>query len=304
MADLEAVEFVNRNGQRLSLDGEILGWSDTLSHDLVRHKILKRPGAVHQTQKAGARKFTLRALLSANLTARYKEIERFFADDPFVTMIHPRFSRVPVVFEGGGTTEDLDQAVNTLEVTLNFEESGIRTIPQASTSAIAQTATQTAGQLVGAAATSPANVRAAAARVTGSVGAFADTAATVSNTLPIGPLRAALAQVALDTEATIAACGSDLRYYGVVALARLVHARCLEAYNRAAEQRPPLITRPVPGRISLARWCVALYGAAAARTLEAEIAELNRIATPYGLPAGARMLIPDPEAVARLGVAR
>ena len=58
----------------------------------------------------------------------------------------------------------------------------------------------------------------------------------------------------------------------------------------------PLLTKECTQRMSLARFVQSLYGGGG-RELEREISRINSIPTPYALPPGSLLLVPDPAAV-------
>lgn len=302
---LESFEVTTRAGAHLPFDGTLIGWEDDVQQRLVEHAILKRAGALHQDQKRGPRRFPFKCLLTGdNITEQYKAIESATAAEPFADLTHPRFGRVPVVFESMRVQEDLDDTVNTLTIQITFFETGLRDVPKASASGAAQRAGEAAAQLqvaylplVGLLPVLVSQVGA----IVFAVDAFqAQVTMLGQEDFTAEALQGCLSDVRNTTDALCAAAGPDLRLYGVMALARLTFSRALDAYNLAVETRAPAILRRVPGRIALARWCAALYGGTLARAAEAEIYGLNRIRTPWSLPPGSEWLIPDPETVIRL----
>lgn len=295
MAQRESFTVVTRSGLRLPLEGTLLGWQDQVVSNLNEHLILKRSGAIHQWQGQGARRFTARCLLrEPGASEASKLIEAALAVEPFCALIHPRYGHLDVVYQTLQGAEDLDQAVNTKEIEIAFSETTLRRTPQPTPATAAAAAGEAVAQLQVLVASRPALVPRAAA-LWNAVTAFA---AQVEAGL--SQLAVALATVSSAVDHLLAVAADPVALVPVVAQARLVFGRCLEAYNMAGAlgQGTPAITYYVQSSISLPALCVQLYGGES-QGYEEQIESLNRIPRPYAIPPGTQLLLPDPDAVKR-----
>ena len=133
-------ELVTADSQtRVPLSGWLLGWTDEAQHRLNEHAILQRNGSIHQSQGQGPRRFVFRCLIrEPGASDSYKATEALLGREPFCTLLHPRFSRVPVAFVGLKNTEDMDARTNGLVVELSLCETGLREIKAESASGAAR----------------------------------------------------------------------------------------------------------------------------------------------------------------------
>ena len=76
--------------------------------------------------------------------------------------------------------------------------------------------------------------------------------------------------------------------------ANLALASALRGRNRFQAGRPPLIWFELQEAASLQALCQRLYGGRGLAE-KAQILRLNRVARPYSVPAGARLLLTDPK---------
>jgi hypothetical protein len=294
MPRVESFEFVTRKGVRLALDGTLLGWDAEVTPTLAEHLILYRSGAIHQWQGQGPRRFTYRCLLQEpGATDATRQIETAVAQEPFGTLIDPRFGHVTAIYAGLKSTEEVDVSTNTKQIEISFSETTLRQVPQDTPASAAAAAGQASAQLQQQVIAIPAYVPPAAA-VDSSVVAFQAVIEQVS--FVQADLTVALAQVDYTTQQLLGLLGIAVANAYLAAQARLVFGRCLYAYNLAGASQPRVITRYVDQMISLPRLCVLLYGGGA-QAVEDQIYDLNRISTPYAIPIGTRLLLPDPAAV-------
>jgi len=76
----------------------------------------------------------------------------------------------------------------------------------------------------------------------------------------------------------------------------LTLALALQARQRIAAGRPPIVVYTLTSRSSLGALCQRLYGSRG-REIAAEIQRANRIRRPFAIDAGTVLLLPDPAAV-------
>lgn len=288
---MEAFELVtDQKKTRLPLLDTLSGWTDEVEHRLNEFVILNRASVIHQSRLQGPRRFTLKILLrDPGASEAYKIIEATLGADPFAQMIHPRYGHVPVVFKGLRASEEPAEALNGMLAELALSETGLR-----------QAAAENATKAVREAATAAATARARSAPIAAlaQLGVALDEEVTrfvdlVDQVSGMYLLATALSRVSTAAEALAAASGVQVVRYRITSAARLAYGRCLAAYQLLGAQQPPVVERVVPARMSLARFCQSLYGGGA-QAIEAEIMRLNRIRDPHGMPAGLRLLLPDP----------
>lgn len=325
IAGLQRFELVTeRSRTRLPLDGTLTDWQDQGEHRVNEHAILGRSGAIHQSNAQGPGRYLLRCLLTGDdVNDRYKQIESTLADDPFGTMINPRLGRMPYVYRGYRCQNDLESMINGMILELRLDETGLRDVAVASVATAARQAQKTATGLLEKIASIVSRVNntqpPSLADLTAAIPPFdpppgmaalippAAAIYAASNdyvTLADDPstdqytLTAQVVRVGSAADAFAAAAGTRVENYELVAQARLCYGQALSSYKIAAQGQTTLIRKRVPGQMSLARFCLLLYGGGA-MTLEAEVLRLNAslIPTPYALPVGVELLVPDPAKV-------
>lgn len=285
-----------QTGARIALDGALLGWEDEETQRVNEHLILNRPGAIHQNQGPGPRQFTFRCLLRDEpgnpAGDRRKAISETLSADPFCLLTHPRLGGLPVVYMGLQIAEDMEASVNSITIDLHLTETGLRDERK---EGAATAARQAAG------ASSLARTLTARSVALAPLGVALDTqtlafVAALDSAVSQYELQVALGRVQGAADALALAAGVGVLAYPVTSAARLAYGQALAAYELAGAQLPPVISWTVPQRMSLARVCATLYGGGAAG-LEDEISRLNRIASPFAIPAGTVLLLPDPGAI-------
>ena len=291
---LESFELVSDESKtRVPLSGALLGWSDDVQHRLNEHAILQRSGSIHQSQGQGPRRFVFRCLLrEPGASDTYKRVEALLGREPFATLLHPRFSRVPVVFVGLKVAEDMEARTSGMIVELSLCETGLREVKADSASAAARQASQATAQAVSLTQALPALAPLAQALAAQASAFLSLVEATTSQY----DLAQALAAVRVAADSLVLAAGVTVRRFPIVAAARLALWQCQASYRLAGAQLPPIVPRTVPQRMSLARFARSLYGGGA-QAMEAEIARINRIANPYAIPAGTVLQVADPARV-------
>lgn len=289
--DFELV--TNETQTRVALSGWLLGWSDDVQHRLNEHAVLNRSGVIHQSQGQGPRRFLFRLLERApSASERYADTEALLAREPFCTLIHPRFNRVPVAFVSLKASDDMEVRTNGMTAELALCETGLRELKADSASSAARSAAASSSELVLMTVQIP-TLAGLAREVAAQASAFLvlTEAATSQFDLAQGKAAAALA-----VDSLIRAAGVAVRRFPIVVLARLIAAQLESAYKLSGAQLPPIIPKIVPQRMSLARFARSLYGGGA-KALEAEISRINRIPAPYSISQGTVLQVPDPARV-------
>lgn len=290
MAQYEAFEIVTSESKtRLALEETLTGWQDQSDHRMVEHTILNRDGAIHQSRGQAARRFIFKILLrDPGASDTYKAIEATLAREPFVSLIHPRLGRVSAAYNGLKAVEELDARINGMLAELSLTETGLREIQAVPAAGAALEAVQATDELVALAMAGSFLTLALAVQT--AVLAFVD---ALNGGAAQYDLAQALQAVAETTGAFASTAGVDVSVARPVAAARFAYGRCLEAFQRSGAVNPvkEIVTT---GTMSLARLAQSLAGGGA-RSYEAEIMRLNRIPSPYAIPGGSRLLIPNPE---------
>lgn len=287
LTNAEHFDFTNLDGERLDLLGSCVSFSDTTDMGIVAKSIVRRDGAIHQRVGAAPQKYEFRcSIVGADCKARYLRIVSVAKSNPEGLLVHPWFGSQRAVVKSISATTSSGDARDTIEFTISFEESGIKDAPKPSPAALARTAS-TQGALV-------------SSLSAGSIAAIQAQGVAVSRASAgvlsaIQDADAGLGTV-LDVDASLGALTSAVRVYAGPQAARRAAAVCLshalQARARFAAKRP-LIGHTVAASTSLGVLCQRLYGGAAL-TAKAEILRINRLATPYNVPAGTALLIPDP----------
>ena len=294
MTTFQKFELVTQQtSTRIALDGLLLGWEDEETQRVNEHLILNRPGAIHQDQGPGPRQFTFRIILrDPGAAERRKALSETLSADPFCFMIHPRLGRTQVVYLGLKVSEDMEVSINSIAVELHLAETGLRDDVKDSASGAARQAADAGSQAVALTAGRPA-LAPLALQLSAQVSTYTGQVESVRSQYDLAQ---ALAQVRAASDALVSAAGVSVTLWPVTNAARSAYGFCLAAYLRSGAQLPPIIPRLVPQRMSLARFVQSLYGGGG-RELEREISRINSIPTPYALPPGSLLLVPDPAAV-------
>lgn len=333
---LQAFELVTQRTQtRLQLDGTLEGLQHETEHQVAEHRILGRPGAIHQSNAQGPRRFVYSLLIldddRGDASDKYKALEARLADDPFGRCIDPRLGGVDYIYRGLKVTQRIEEQINGLMAELRLDETSLRDVKPENAAVTARAALASSEQplarlgtiiarlnnidapsladLTSGSPLAAGNVPAAVTALI-SLGATIYSAVTALVTLCDDPttdqytLAGQLVEVGKAVEAFAASAdsggdiGSAVSAYLMTGPARLAYAQAIVAYQDAAKQRVPIVPRRVPGKMSLPRFGRYLYGGGAA-SLEEEILRLNpgRIPYPYALTPGIELLVPDPARV-------
>ena len=292
---MDAFEFLTSTGERLSLFGESLSYNDEIGTGTVERQILHRNGAVFQLSGTPPRRFVFQCCMHGpDVQSRYRRLDAVVRADPTGQLVHPRLGPVPAVCEGVSGGEITGDARDTINYTIKFAEDGLHDAPKPSPVAAASAASAEAASLSLGAANYPSPVVQATQAVQSACSAFlsriGDVQAGLSSVLT---LDSALSAVLLATDQLV----KNPQLPGSLsASAALVYSRALESYNRVLAGRPPIVTYTVRSSMSLQRLMAQLYGAAA-RDMNAQVSQLNRLPRPYALPVGLTLQIPSPDAV-------
>lgn len=291
LTDAEHFDFTTLAGERLDLFGALLGWSDDIKTGVVEKLIVKRSGAIHQTVGAPPRRMDCQcSIIGPDVRARYNRIVDAIVAEPEGLLTHPRFGARRAVCESINSSESPGEAVDVINFTLHFSETGLRDPPKPAPSAQAATASTQGTAAATASASSSAAIAAkgqeVAARSAGFLVAMQSAEGGLGTLLDVD---ASLSSLAISV--------ADLDTLGAPKAARtaamLALSYALKARNRFAEGRPPLIRYQIKSIASLGALCQSLYGSRG-RDEKATILRLNRIARPFALSTGTTLLLTDP----------
>lgn len=280
-----------RSDLQIELFGTVEAWEDESQTGVVRHQVLRRAGALHQQPVIPPRAFVFRGvILGDNVRTRYVALSDTVRAYPFGLLVHPRFSSIPVAVLHVKSSENPGDAIDCIDYTLSCEETGLRDRPRPSPSALAQQANSRGDGLVSTAQRDfPAWLPQAQAAQT----AIQVFGAVLQQTIPatVTELQAGLGGIKRAVDA-LATSPQPLRSQAIVA-----YGVAIDSYNRALAERPAVLDRPIAASIMLARFCADKYPGNA-RAMAEEIRKLNPFLPPV-IPAGYRLLYPDPQAVTR-----
>lgn len=305
LTDADHFEFTSLQGETLDLYGSLIGWSDTIKTGVVEKLVVKRRGGIHQQVGAPPRRFDFRCVIKgADVRARYNRIVDVMLQQPEGLLVHPRFGSMRAVCDEIGAGETPGDARDTIDFSLKFAETGLKDAPKPAPSAQAAASQATAAQLptmvseqvpvevlgvsTGALITAAANN--VAARATGLLVAMQQAEGGLGTLLDVDASLAALADAVnvLDAQE---ACPQAVRSEAFLALSYALQSR-----NRFVDGRPPLIEYVLQSPESLGGLCQRLYGSRGADE-KALILRLNRVARPYLMPVGLKLLLSDPSVV-------
>lgn len=282
-----------RSDLQIELYLSVEGWDDENPTGVVRHQVLRRAGAIHQQPVIPPRAFVLRgAILGDNVRTRYVQFSDVVRAYPFGLLIHPRFSSMYVALLNLKATENPGDAIDVVEFTLTCEETGLRDRPRPTPSALAAQANTRADDLVSTAQRDFPDWLTTAQTVQARAQVFGAVMEQASSVASLLDLQASLGGVRTAVDAMQTA-PQPLRSKSIV-----VFGVAIDAYNRAIADKPAVIDRPLPAAMLLPVFCADKYGAAYARAMAKEIRALNPSLPPV-IPAGYRLLYPDPAAVLR-----
>lgn len=294
----DSFEFITDKGVRLPFDEVLKNWSDDHGQDIASHKILKRSGVIHQVPGNPPPLFVFDCVfIGKDVTARYRATTEALDASPLGQLVHPRQGMMRAACKGLKAKEDPGSEIDVIMFSITFERSGLRPVQVLSAQGQAVSAAQTMTTLVPLiAARAPLAIPTVALQQT-YVGVFGEQIAALSAGAAVVPtLQAALAQVQAQAQVVAETIGQEPVLYDLVGLARLSAGQCLAAYNLVVANRPPVVTRKVPGVMGLGRFLQLLYGSRA-REVQPEVEILNRIARPFALADQSTLLVPDPVVV-------
>ncbi len=296
LQNADAFAFTTLRGVELDLFGASLSWTDEIKTGIVEHQVLKRVGAIHQTAGAPPIRSEFRCVLvGGDVRARYRRIVDAVRQEPEGQLVHPRFGSTRAVCESVGSAETPGENRDTIEFSIRFSETGLRDAPKPAPAALAQSSASKGAEVTAAGKELGGNLEASCSAIGArSAGFLSAMQAADSGLGTVADVDASLQALAANVDAvdSNATATKMLRSAAVLTLAIALQAR-----QRFAAGRPPLIAYRVESVVSLSVLCQNLYGGAALDA-RAEILRLNRLRRPHAIPAGTVLLVSDPSVVA------
>lgn len=292
LTNADHFDFTNLAGERLDLFGALVSWSDEIQTGVVEKRVVKRAGAIHQQVGAPPRRFEFRCVLQGpDVRERYQRVVDVVMQEPEGQLQHPRFGRIRAVVESVSAAESPADAINTIEFSFKCSETGLTDPPKPAPSAhAAAAAAQGASASTQSASLSPAISQAGAqvsARSTGFLIAMQAAETGLGTLLDVDASLSALASSVQRLDA-LADVPKSVRTAATLSLSYAIRAR-----NRFTEGRPPIIRYTLPSSESLGALCQRLYGSRGRDERQLTL-RLNRIRTPFRMPAGTVLMLSDP----------
>jgi hypothetical protein len=306
LADADRFEFTSLQGESLDLFGALVSWNDEIDTGIVEKQVVKRMGAIHQNVGGPPKRFDFRCVYRGlDVRVRYLRVVDVALQQPEGLLVHPRFGRLRAVFKSISAAENPGDAKDTIEFTIKFAETGLKDPPKPAPSAKAAAGMSAVANLVqkiGNALPSElqtgrvSNLFATLAgtvqsRATGFLVAMQQAESGLGTLLDVDASLAALIDSVSSLEAQ-----SDAPKAGLSAC-YLAMSYAIQSRNRFIAGRPPLIEYVLQSPESLGGLCQRLYGSRG-RDEQALTFRLNRIARPYLMPVGQRLVLSDPSLVA------
>jgi hypothetical protein len=308
LTNADHFEFTSLQGEELDLFGAVIGWNDEIKTGVVEKLVVKRSGAIHQWVGAPPKRFDFRCVFQgADVRARYNRIVDVVLQQPEGLLVHPRFGRMRAVCEGLGAAETPGDARDTIEFSIKFVETGLKDAPQPSPSAkaasaqstVATLSTQTVSLLpaefqagtIGLSLSSSASL--VTARATGFLVAMQAAESGLGTLLDVDASLAALVD-SIDAMAALPGCPKGTRSTSALALSYALQSR-----NRFMAGHPPLIEYILQTPESLGGLAQRLYGSRG-KDEKALMLRLNRVARPYLMPVGQKLLLSAPSVMVAL----
>lgn len=291
LTNAEHFDFTPLDGERLDLYGLLLSWTDEVKTGVVEKLILKRTGAIHQKVGAPPRRTDFQCSVQGpNVRAQFNRIVDAILAEPEGRLTHPRFGAISAVCESISANESPGDAIDVINFSLRFSETGLRNPPKPSPSAQAANASTQGGLAATESASSSATIAAqgqeVADRSAGFLVAMQNAEAGLGTLLDVD---ASLAELSTAVN-TLDSLGAP-KAARTAAMLSLSYA--LRARNRFSEGRPPIIRYQVRSVASLGALCQSLYGSRG-RDEKANILRLNRLTRPFSMDAGTTLLLTDP----------
>lgn len=291
LKDAEHFDFTTLANERLDLFGALLSWSDEVKTGVVEKLVVKRAGAIHQNVGAPPRRMDCQCSIQGpDVRAQYNRIVDVILAEPEGRLTHPRFGARAAVCESVSAGESPGDAIDVINFSIRFSETGLRNPPKPAPSA--QAANASAQGTAAATASEPSDGAIAAqgaevaARSAGFLVAMQSAEAGQGTLLDVDASLSALAVAVSGLDAL--AAPKAARTAAMLSLSYALRAR-----NRFSEGRPPIVRYQVQSVASLGALCQSLYGSRG-RDEKATILRLNRIARPFAMGAGTTLLLTDP----------
>lgn len=312
----------------IDLHGDLESWDDDLPVRLATYEYLKRDGAEVEPMGAGQKKWTFKCVfLGSDCGARYRKLAASIQQDPRGELIHPRLGRFDAACTSLRAQENPGQAIDMITFAIEIAENQVDQSIQANEQFGAQRRAsylQDALTKVAAATSSVtgnhianeifAAVTAAVALLGQIVLRFIELALQIAQATPdqiaqdptlvnTEGLDKLLLQLRTQRDTTVVEIGrttiitleSDVSLTDAKTACYLTYASALELYNAALAQRPSIVEWPVPAAMPLTTIAVRIYGKRA-KTMMGTIYALNRIQTPFWVPAGTKIRVLAPSA--------
>jgi len=291
---LEAFDFTTTNGDRLDLIGSLTSYSDEIQTGAVEKRVVRRDGALHQFVGAPPRQYSFSCVIAGrDAQQRYERLCAVIRFAPEGRLTHPRFGSLRAVCLSISAQESPGDALDTITVLLKFAETGLSDPPKPAPTAEAAAGASQAQNCAAICATESSAIAEVGAALQSASNGFAVAIQNAEAGLGVLPdVDASLAVIA-QHQASLQTLGAS---FAAQRAATLAVASALRARSRFQAGRPPLIWFEVPASTSLGTLCQRLYGGRGL-TEKAQILRLNRIARPYSIPAGTRLLLTDPSYV-------
>ncbi|MFO0578702.1 MAG: DNA circularization N-terminal domain-containing protein [Polyangia bacterium] len=300
----------------LVLHGVLVTWSHRLGIRLASHEPLKRDGGEQEPMGAAVGRFSYRCVfLGADATARYNNLVLSVRQNPRGILVDPRLGRIQAACEGIEASETPETGVDCIEFEARFAEDALDTALASAQplgpSAYAAQVTAALGSLtdlvdarfLGNPVRSFLSVLQYAEALGRAAEAYADAAlAALQTDSPNPALRQLLGVVLAQQDALLVALQAtraytlepDVSLTPYRAQARQVYSACLQLQDSITALKPPVILFPVTTAMSLVQVAVVLYGKDAQSKVP-EIRALNRLETPYWIPAGTVLKVVAPQ---------
>lgn len=306
----------------IELNGSTEGWEDDLPIRLAPYEFVKVDGAEQEPMGTGAKAFSFRCcFMGPDCGSRYRNLAVSVQKDPRGPLVHPRLGTLDVACRSIRGRENPGTAIDVIEFTIDFIENQLGQAAQLESQ---PSASQRASQVDDALAkmteatslvtqnrianTIYAACVAAAADLNNKAAKFRELALTVAQTggdtsdltglLALGKVLAIVGDkrdaALLALTATLSkTLEPDVTLTDARTAIYIAYAACVQLNNVVIAQFPPIVDFTVPTPMPLTTVLVRIYGPDA-RSRRAQLYQLNRIPTPYWIPAGTvlRVLAP------------
>ena len=297
------------------MHGNLKAWNHRIAIRLANHEYLKRDGGEQEPMGAAAGRFSYRCFfIGPDCTAQYNNLVLKVRQNPRGPLIDPRLGQLNAACEGLDASEDAETAPDCIEFDIRFVEDAVDTAlaseqqlgPRQYAAQVTDSLTTLTdlvdARFLGNPVTSFQAVTGYLQTLTLAATAHTTAAlASIASTVPDPALQQLLGAVARQQDLFLAALTDTLSYTlespvsltPYQAQARSVYSGCQQLQDSITALKPPVILYPVGAAMTLAAVAQTLYGQDA-RGRVSEIRSLNRIMTPYWIPAGTVLRVAAP----------